>query len=752
MPPRVAIFGAGITGLTAAHELIERGFRVRVYEPTRPGPDDEVCGVGGMARTQWARVRVPPEEYGPPDSSPPDDDAEFVAAQPLTSDRAEFLGLRIKFASGKSVLDAATKTMLRDQVLPFAKEIDPVAIVVRGYCSDPQLSVRVKPEETDFDYARAQAVANFLHECGIDESRLTPAAFGYGLPDDPRAAANDREYVAFQLVEELLPGEHGFRFFPSFYRHLFNTMSRIPLAAPGPVFRESGRTVLDNLVTPETQGVNYDSGMYEMPRRMPQSVTELVTALRESLERSGVTIEDAVRLQEKFLRYLTACAKRRADYEGQSWWDFVEGPRYSARCQRYLETSPQMLVAMRATECDARTIGNVAAQLYVDQFTNGERTDRTLNGPTTTAWLTPWRRYLVRQGVDFVRGELAELRDVAGRTIAIVRTPEDPSEKKPRNKQWSPKALDFDYYVVAVPVEEAKKLVKSSKFDSSKCDCGKIARLDLGKPDQETPGGMVDHLSGIQFYFRSEVAFVRGHTVYPDSEWGLSSIAQPQFWTTRRGWWDGYRGVLSVDIGNWHAKARAREGDEEETGAEKKTAWQCTPDVIAQEVWRQITRTLIAEPERPLYYHLDENIEIGKNGKPARNKSPMLINRTGKFGERPGEFDGARFIYHLHNKQLVFAGTYLQTFTRLTCMETANESARHAVSAILRDAKFQGDEPRIWNPEHHEFPDLQWLVQIDERLHAAKLPHVFDVLGPSTARLGLGLRRAGITITPGKET
>jgi 15-cis-phytoene desaturase len=29
---KVAIFGAGIAGLTAAHELAERGFQVHVYE------------------------------------------------------------------------------------------------------------------------------------------------------------------------------------------------------------------------------------------------------------------------------------------------------------------------------------------------------------------------------------------------------------------------------------------------------------------------------------------------------------------------------------------------------------------------------------------------------------------------------------------------------------------------------------------------------------------------------------------------
>ena len=36
-----------------------------------------------------------------------------------------------------------------------------------------------------------------------------------------------------------LPGEHGFRFFPSFYKHLPDTMKRIPFG---------GKSVFDNLV------------------------------------------------------------------------------------------------------------------------------------------------------------------------------------------------------------------------------------------------------------------------------------------------------------------------------------------------------------------------------------------------------------------------------------------------------------------------------------------------------------------------
>src|SRR5579859_851211 len=56
-PNCVTIFGGGIAGLTAAHELVERNFKVVVWEP---GIDsrypDAGCDVGGMARTQWAAV------------------------------------------------------------------------------------------------------------------------------------------------------------------------------------------------------------------------------------------------------------------------------------------------------------------------------------------------------------------------------------------------------------------------------------------------------------------------------------------------------------------------------------------------------------------------------------------------------------------------------------------------------------------------------------------------------------------------
>src|SRR4051794_4931940 len=48
-------------------------------------------------------------------------------------------------------------------------------------------------------------------------------------------------------IQKPYPGEHGFRFFPGFYRHVIDTMSRIPFTNPK-TGKKNPNGVVDNLV------------------------------------------------------------------------------------------------------------------------------------------------------------------------------------------------------------------------------------------------------------------------------------------------------------------------------------------------------------------------------------------------------------------------------------------------------------------------------------------------------------------------
>jgi len=54
--PIVTIFGGGIAGLSAAHELVERNFIVQVVEPTEHRTREGECEVGGIAATQYGEL------------------------------------------------------------------------------------------------------------------------------------------------------------------------------------------------------------------------------------------------------------------------------------------------------------------------------------------------------------------------------------------------------------------------------------------------------------------------------------------------------------------------------------------------------------------------------------------------------------------------------------------------------------------------------------------------------------------------
>src|SRR6185503_9991118 len=88
-----------------------------------------------------------------------------------------------------------------------------------------------------------------------------------------------------------LPGEHGFPFFPAFYRHVIDTMARIP---------DERGTVVDHLrPAPEAALGIAGQPLARFLRRRPRGPSELADTFALGARRLGVTTADLVRFTER---------------------------------------------------------------------------------------------------------------------------------------------------------------------------------------------------------------------------------------------------------------------------------------------------------------------------------------------------------------------------------------------------------------------------------------------------------------------
>ena len=498
-----------------------------------------------------------------------------------------------------------------------------------------------------------------------------------------------------------LPGEHGFRFYPAFYRHLIQTMSEIPL---DPAVK-GGRTVADNLRPCGEAGVAPDGlGLVDFLRRRPSNAFDVVRVLDMFFAKLRVDPRDVVRFGRRILRYLSSCRGRRADvYENTSWWRYLDGDVYHPDFQRFLRAVPRIMVAMDPQRGSARTIGNISMQLMADYGAEGGHNDRTLVGPTTEAWIAPWRAHLEQRGVAFHPGKrlLGLDFDAGAGRITGARVE---GEAAP---------LQADAYVLAVPLEAAAALVTSAMAGRDP-ELAKLREIhETGLTDasgvaERGSAKMIDWMVGIQFFLREDVPLLAGHAFYPDSPWALSSISQAQFWNASGGlfrdrYGDGrVGGVLSVDVSDWN-----REGV-----LFHKPAKHCTADEIRREVWEQLKRGLnlpgkaLLDDALLVCWNLNQDLQFPAGGGAGpTNGSPLLVHPPGSWRLRPTAETGV--------ENLVLASDYVRTETNLACMEGANEAARRAVNAILRQDGYAGATCKLWPLEEDPvFDRAKWLDEI----------------------------------------
>jgi uncharacterized protein with NAD-binding domain and iron-sulfur cluster len=585
--------------------------------------------------------------------------------------------------------------------------------------------------------------------------------------------------IGLRVRERWLPGEHGYRFFPAFYRHLYDTMRRTPILEPTEKsefsqeqersvsittpekarYVESPRTAFDNLHPTSRHVIAFSQAASPavLSRARPTSLEELrqyVRLLFGSVEEGGfgTNPRESTRFALKLMKYLTTGSTRRRQLERSSWWDYVEGETYSKGVRTLIERWPEALVAMDAKRADARTHGNALVQLVLDNLGTPGYRDGTLRGPTSEAWLSHWRRYLEAQGVEFIHGELKGFRQ-----------PEPGSDEKrpwpvvscyePRYSQSVSEDVPLmpGYFVLAASAPRSAELAREFRrvcremnvlCPDDDSDLQRTSELSLGDTSKANPDGDLRHFAGIQFYFAEDVLWVDGHVYYPDSPWGLTSISQARFWEDRTDWEHGYRGILSAIIGKW-----------DEPGLFiPKPAWDCSPVELATEVWQQIkasvrsrhrggrqTRpgTFVEEaagnrlPD-PLYFHLDDSLTWNEGERRYTNSQPFHIASPTGWSRRPGDPRCGFKVEH----GWVVCGMFTKTFTRAPSMEAANESGRHAVNAILAhhcsDAgasrALRGTRCQLFDPEEYEVDDLRWFKDLDEKLAARGLPHFMDIL------------------------
>ncbi|MFW5959423.1 MAG: hydroxysqualene dehydroxylase [Natronomonas sp.] len=478
----------------------------------------------------------------------------------------------------------------------------------------------------------------------------------------------------------VLPAEHGFRFFPGFYQHVTETMSRIPY--------EDG-AVTDNLVeTTEVLQASTDR-QWSMMTAPPTTLTGYRTSVRQLFGGPEVSADEKAYFLCRLTQLLTSSQNRLLEsYDDVSWWEFIEAEKMSHKYKKNIGYGlSQSLVALRPKQASTRTMGTIYLQLIQGLLDESMEADLVLNGPTSDVWIDPWVEYLDDLGVDLQSNTPVTAIESDGRRVTGVTIDDGGSER----------TVTADYYVASLPLGVLKSL-SSPSLEAAVPSVSRLQNLDEA------------WMNGIQFYLNEDVELVHGHGIYYDSPWALTTISQRQFWDEYN--FDSHEdseGILSVCISNWNDPGIVY----------GKPAKACTRHEIKTEVVAQLeahlneANGLTFSDDLVHDWCLDQAISFDRDGIVDDNAEPLFINTVGSLKHRPEPATEA--------DNFMIATDYARTNSDLASMESANEAARRAVNAII-DRSGATAEPcdigTLTVPQ-----SIEYLKRIDGLIHRSRLPH-----------------------------
>jgi uncharacterized protein with NAD-binding domain and iron-sulfur cluster len=498
-----------------------------------------------------------------------------------------------------------------------------------------------------------------------------------------------------------LPGEHGFRFFPGFYRNVTETMRRIPF--PG-----NSKGTWQNL-TRATAYLHSGLGRADLTIPLPfplptipnpitpKAFIESVTTVFQTLFR--LPLYEAAYAAQKLAVYVTSCDERKiGQWDNMTWERYIGADRASKEYNRYLADGIiRNLAASKSRDASAHSIGlvgeaSVWSILLLGNDIDGKGFDRVLNGPTSSQWIDPWVRYLQAKGVDFRVGQALTRLTTMGNRIASATV---------TDVTGIPQLVQADWYISAIPCEKLAAVLTPDVLTADP-NLASVAQL------------RTEWMNGLMFYLKERVDVTKGHVNYVDSGWGLTSISEAQFWKVPlTSYGDGtVKDCLSAIISDWSTPGNFN----------GKSAKECTPQEIASETWAEIkahlndTGTVLTDSMLHSWM-LDPSI-INPGTPNIVNDEPLFIQDPGSWSRRPTSVTAI--------ENLFLAGEWVKTDQNVTTMEGANEGGRQAANGVLIASGYSGPPAKIvplfrapwWEP----------FKAVDRARYRAKLPNVLDIV------------------------
>lgn len=500
-----------------------------------------------------------------------------------------------------------------------------------------------------------------------------------------------------------LPGEHGFRFFPGFYRNVTETMRRVPF--PGKL--AGAWQNLTRATAYLHSGMNRADLTIPLPFPLPtipnpitpKNFIESITAVFQTLYR--LPLNEAVYGAEKLAVYVTSCTERKlGQWDYMTWSDYIGINKMSPEYARYLgDGIIRNLAATKSAEASAHSIGlvgeaSVWSILMLGNDIDGKGFDRVLNGPTSSQWIDPWVQHLSARGVSFQLGKALARLTPNGQHIQSATVVDT---------NGVPEPVYADWYVSAIPCEKLAAVLTPDVIAAD--------------PELANVAGLrTEWMNGLMFYLKERVDIVKGHANYVDSAWAITSISEEQFWKrSLTTYGDGtVKDCLSTIISDWTTPGNFNH----------KRARDCTPTEIAQETWTEIkahlndTGTVLTDDMVHSWF-LDP--AIMNPGTPnVANDEPLFIQDPGSWARRPES------VIAIDN--LFLAGDWVKTNMNVTTMEGANEGGRQAANGVLHASGYIGPKANIV-----DLFQAPWWVPFkeeDQARYRAGLPNALDTIDP----------------------